>query len=339
MKTVPIMPKKQENGVIRICKLASDNVAIPVVNAVLDVKPAGSVCVITKTNETALSMVGLLHQNGVHARKIQSSNGFYLCDLAELRDFITDVSANEDSYVITDENWQNAKYNLNHKYEASRDLPGALRLIQDFEETNKAKYKSDFKQFVYESKLEDFTSASENTVLVSTIHQTKGREFDNVFLALGQISGLNDVVKRELYVAVTRAKKNLYIVYHGNYFEYIHAENLQRTSDDTNYPLPAQISFQLSHRDVKLGYFAHWRQEIDSLISGRELSVRDTGCFVGSKEILKFSSAFCDQIDALHAKGYAPAKATVRHVLFWKGKDSAEELKIFLPDVEMEKIR
>jgi len=31
-KTIPIKPKKEENGKISICKLSSENIAIPVVN-------------------------------------------------------------------------------------------------------------------------------------------------------------------------------------------------------------------------------------------------------------------------------------------------------------------
>ena len=42
-----------------------------------------------------------------------------------------------------------------------------------------------------ESKLEDFIS-EQATIFVSTIHQTKGREFDNVYLVISENKGLND---------------------------------------------------------------------------------------------------------------------------------------------------
>jgi len=39
-------------------------------------------------------------------------------------------------------------------------------------------------------------------------------------------------------------------------------------------------------------------------------------------------------MDALKAKGYLPIKATIRHIVFWQGKDSDNEIKIILPDIE-----
>jgi len=338
MKSTPIMPKKNENGNMSICKLISNNIKIPVVNSVLKIKPAGSTCIVTRTNEEALNITGLLVKNGISARQIQANNDFNLYNLVELRDFINDINANDESHAITDESWQNAKLNLAKKYKDSNNLPDAQKLISDFEETNnKTKYKSDFKQFVYESKLEDFISASGNSVLVSTIHQTKGREFDNVFLALNSFNDINDENKRKIYVAITRAKQNLYIFYNGNYFENIDVEAIQKTSDSNNYLSPEQISLQLSHKDVVLGYFAHRRKEIDSLVSGKELAIHDTGCYYKDKQVLKFSTNFCEQLNNLKAKGYSPARAIVRHIVFWQGKDLEEEIKIILPDIEFKK--
>ena len=241
--------------------------------------------------------------------------------------------------MITDEIWQNAKNKLCKKYKDSGDLPGILKLIKDFEETtNKTKYKSDFRQFVRESNLEDFLLETEGSVFVSTIHQTKGREFDNVFLAFSRFPKMDDETRRTIYVAITRAKQNLYILYNGDYFEKISLENTQRTFDSNDYPAPGQINMHLSHKDVFLGYFASRKKEIDSLVSGKTLSVNGTGCFYDGRQILKFSSKFCGKIAELKTKNYIPVKATIRHVVFWQGKDKEEEVKIILPDIEFSKM-
>lgn len=80
-------------------------------------------------------------------------------------------------------------------------------MIRDFEEVNnKTKYKSDFKQFVRESKLDYLASQTDASVFVSTIHQTKGREFDNTFLVLSPFVKMGDEQFRAVYVALTRAK-------------------------------------------------------------------------------------------------------------------------------------
>jgi ATP-dependent DNA helicase RecQ len=333
LKTTPIIPKKNENGKISICKLFSENITIPVVNMIQKIKPSGSTCIIVRTNEEALNIAGLLNKNGINSRKIQTNDDFDLYNLAELRDFIDDIGR-DDSYVITDEIWRQAKDSLNNKYKDSNNLPGALKLIDDFGETNnRIKYKSDFKQFVRESRLEDFISAQEGSILVSTIHQTKGREFDNVFLAFSRFYDTDDAKKREIYVAITRAKQNLHILYNGSYFDKINVDNIEKTTDKGNYPVPEQISLQLSHSDVALGFFAFRQKEINSLVSGKELLICGTGCSLGKSQVLKFSKKFINEIEKLKANGYFPTKAIVRHVVFWQDKDTKEEIKIILPDI------
>ena len=334
-KTVPIMPMKKENGIINISKLTSNNIETPVVNAVLSIDLKGSTCIITRTNEEALNIAGLLLKNGVSARQIQTNNDFNLYNLVELRDFINDINLHFESCTITDDIWQNAKKNLIIKYEDSSNLIDVIKLINDFEETNnKTKYKSDFKQFIYESKLEDFLSTSGNTILVSTIHQTKGREFDNVFLALSDFKNINDEKKREIYVAITRAKENLHVLYNGNYLDNIRVENMKIMADNNFYPESTQISMHLSHKDVFLDYFASVQYDVDSIISGCELEINDKSCFYNKKQVLKFSSKFCEKIEYQKKKGYSLTRVFVKHIVFWKGKDMEKEIKIILPDVE-----
>ena len=58
------------------------------------------------------------------------------------------------------------------------------RCIAQFEQTNKSKYFNDFKEFVFESSVEDFCDVSGADVVVSTIHKAKGREFDDVYMLI-----------------------------------------------------------------------------------------------------------------------------------------------------------
>jgi len=65
--------------------------------------------------------------------------------------------------------------------------------------------------FIRESKLEDFLGDDGETIFVSTIHKAKGKEFENVFIMLENCDLSSDEKKRPLYVAMTRAKQNLFI--------------------------------------------------------------------------------------------------------------------------------
>ena len=338
LKTTPIAPVKKELGTISVCKLRSVNLAEPVVNAVLDLKPSGSTCIAARTNEEALNIAGLLLKNGIPAQQIQTNSDFNLYNLVEIRAFVDDIDAADSGYTISDELWQAAKLRLSDKYSASGDLPGVFRLLRDFEETNSGtKYISDLKQFIRESKLDDFISGSNDSILVSTIHQTKGREFDNVFLAYNRSSVMNDETKRAVYVAITRAKQNLHIFSNGSYFDKIKAENYTISYDDTAYDAPSLVCIQLSHTDVALSFCSYRRREIDTLRSSQELPVTEEGCYLGDNLILKFSAKFRAQIKELQEKGYALVRAEVRHVVFWQGKDMDNEIKIVLPNVELQK--
>jgi len=375
LKKQPIKPVSRENGLIYIHKLASENTVIPVVNAVIGARPPGSTCVAAWTNEEVMNIAGLLLQSGVPARQIQSNNGFNLYDLVEIREFISyiadpdgnhsvseddyeifdcdeaifdgDYAPSENIYTITDEAWSAAKSRLTSKYASSADLPGVLEMLNDFEKVNnKTKYKSSLKQFIRESKYDDFITASSDPlspgqsneiVLVSTIHQTKGREFDNMYITYNRRTVPDDKTRRALYVALTRAKKNLNIFCCSDLFDRIPAEQCYTTRDDTDYGAPSLITVQLTHKEVNLGYFKYRRREIDKLISGQTLSVAETGCFAGDIQVLKFSASFCSQLGELKEKGYTPSKAVIRHIVYWQGQDMENEIKIILPDFELRK--
>lgn len=65
----------------------------------------------------------------------------------------------------------------------------------------------------------------------------------------------DDEKKRQLYVAMTRAKSKLTIHLNGRYLNRIRAENLIMLEDTANYQLREKLAMQLSHRDVWLDYF------------------------------------------------------------------------------------
>ena len=72
---------------------------------------------------------------------------------------------------------------------------------------------------MHESKLEDFFQNENGDVVVSTIHKSKGREFDEVFMMLDKVNIDTDACKRKLYVGMTRAKRGLHIFYNNKEFD------------------------------------------------------------------------------------------------------------------------
>ena len=79
-------------------------------------------------------------------------------------------------------------------------------MISEFEKVNTySKYRTDLEEFIKESQFEDFYTDDRETIFVPTIHKSKGREFNSVWLLLNHTVLRDDSERRKLYVGMTRA--------------------------------------------------------------------------------------------------------------------------------------
>jgi len=339
LKHTPIMPVQGDNGSIRLVRYRSDNLIVPLVDQILAAGLAGTTAVLTKTNEEALQITGLLVRNGMRAKLIQTNEGFSLYNLLEVRYFLNLLKMPAGIYMISDNDWANAKRELAERFGGSLNLGLCMNMIKDFEATHPThKYKSDLEIFIRESKLEDFFDENAETIYVSTIHKAKGREFDNVFLMLDRFNIGPAEAKRQLYVAMTRAKRNLSIHYNGHYLNTIKTEGLKAVDDNKTYLPPPQLAVQLSYTDVWLDFFRSCQSLILQLKSGDELKVDgDCCCNAKGQPIIKFSQKFMKQIEAMKQNEYVPKTAIIRFIVYWQREDSEYEIKILLPELYFER--
>lgn len=339
LKETPIIAYSNENGLIKVIKYSSAHLIEAVVRNLLSTELKGTTCVLTHTNYEALQITGLLLHRGLSAKLIQSNEGFSLYNLIEVRYFINQLNISEDSYIITEDNWKAAKIKLWDHFKESTAIDICINLIKDFELSNpKKKYPSDFNVFVKESKPEDFVNATGETIFVSTIHKAKGKEFDNVFLMLNSYTPDNDSKKRELYVAMTRAKQNLTIHLNGNYLDDISCENIERINDDFQYNHSNILLIHLSHKDIWLDYFISRQHLISKLLCGDELIVSKDGCSDQNGNcILKFSNSFKEKIMEYEHNGYQLSESKINYLVYWQKEESENEILIVLPELKFKK--
>ena len=341
LKSHEIVAVSKETGNIKIVKHRSEQLITPIVNDIINTGLSGSTCVLTKTNDEALQIAGLLIRQGFHAKLIQSNDSFNLYNLYEIRYFLFCMNLGDDTFVISDEVWQKARADLVKRFSRSTKLDICIKMIKDFEDANpKRKYKSDFEVFLRESRLEDFISGKIDTILVSTIHKAKGKEFDNIYLMLNRLQLNDDSGRRGLYVAMTRAKNNLTIHLNNHILDNVLTKDIQFLKDNTTYPPQEHVVLQLSHKDVWLGFFnGRYRQNlIKHLQSGDALIVEDNTCYnKNRKEILKFSKSFVKKLEELKSRGYTVKDAVVHFILFWTHEETDKEIKIVLPEIRMVK--
>jgi ATP-dependent DNA helicase RecQ len=338
LKETPIVAKQTDIGNVKLVRYQNANLITPLVQDLLTTVLAGTTCVLTKTNDEALQITGMLLKNGMQAKLIQNNEGFSLQNLLEVRFLLNEIDMGDDVKIISDEVWVNAKSEMRKKFQQSSKLDVCNNLIRQFEETNsKRKYKSDLEVFIRESKLEDFYNENGETIFVSTIHKAKGKEFDNVFIMLENFSPTTEEAKRQLYVAMTRAKRNLAIHLNGDYLENIIAENLVRVDDKETHLPPNELAIHLSFKDVWLDYFITRQHIVSQLTSGDALTINGDEC-INSKgqSVLKFSKQFLNIIETQKQKGYHLKKAKVNFIVFWKKEGSEQEFLIILPALQFD---
>lgn len=338
LKDLPIVPNRKYPGRLKIVRHHGAHLEIPIIQDVLSSKLNGTTAILTKTNIEAINIVGLLCKEDIPAKLIQSNDGFNLINLAEIRFFIEML--HPQSAVIEEDEWENAKRELYDKFRRSDKLDICHRLLKAFESVNpKTRYMSDFESFVSESSLEDFMDANSSTIFVSTIHKVKGKEFDNVFLLLENFIPDDDEKKRQLYVAVTRAKDNLSIHTNSAWIDSYLVNGTEYSLDRKEYPPLSEMTLMLSLRDIWLDDCARNQQAICRLCAGDELAVQNDMLLESGRNVaVRFSRKFKDRYCQLKSQGFVMYRSEVNFLIWWKGQDKPDEILIPLPKIYLKKI-
>ncbi len=340
MKQTPILSMSKDEGTVVVTHHASHIMFQRVVSDLLRQRNSGTISVLTHTNEEAVILVALLRKHGLRSKLIQSMDGFRFWNMAEVRLFLKYIERDTHTPIVTDEVWNEAKRKTFQAYATSSSLPYLKRCIELFEKINKAKYLTDFKELVFESTTEDFCDTSDADVVVSTIHKSKGCEFDDVYMLVSQPQHVTDSEMRSYYVGMTRARKRLFIYTNSTLFDRLPADIHQ--VDQTPYVFPDEVMLQLSHKDVNLGFFKSRKKEILSLRSGEKLCFANNLLYVPNNQqpVAQLSQKMQAELAQWASKGYLVSSATIRFIVAWKPKDAPKDEKeyaVLLLDLELKK--
>ena len=286
-----------------------------------EINVQGSTAILTRTNEETMQVAYELEQRGLHATVAQSMGGFRFGNLAEVRYFLKQLKqlGKNDDISITKEIWQAAKQRTLDTYATSTCLSIMQHFFTDFEITHKTYYRSDLREFIFESDIEDFIVSDDKSVFVSTIHKAKGREFDNVYL-LSSIPDVRDVEDmRAYYVGLTRAKRNLFLV----------------TNPPIDYSL---ISIALNMHDVILNFFNGRKEIVLRLRSGDSLQYNEGFLLNGQGiNVATLSASGKEKLKAWTNKGYKVTGAKVSYTLAWRPENYETEYAVCLANIVLSK--
>ena len=344
--------KHDERGDVRFTMHMTETYEQAIVRELLEKKAEGTTCILTFTNQDALILAAMLRRSGQKARLIQSNEGFPLGDLAEFHSLL-EIFRKSREAIITDEAWEEAKDRLTCEYINSKCLPILKNCLSVFESEYPTKYVSDLENFITESRIEDFSegiaagqkdsAGSSQNIIVSTIHKSKGHEYDNVYISLKDMRQLTDNERRAVYVALTRAKKNLSVHFCNSQPLGFRTKTAHYMIDRNSYEEPYELMMQLSHKDVFLGFFKNKAKVIRNLYSGQRLNISGeylSAALNGNEvKVAKFSENFRKRVFELAAEGYVPSKAQVRFIVYWRYEETEDnetvrkEIPIVLPDI------
>ena len=337
MKTAPIVAVRQDEGVVEVVQHVGDHMEQPLVDQIASGERQGSCCVLTNTNDEALRIAALLRRHSVRCRLIQSMDGFRFGDLAEVRYFLRQIERGLTSPVVNDDLWELSKEAVLRTYEGSDTLEAMRRFFATFERVSRTKYFSDLTEFVLESSIEDFCPDGGNELFVSTIHKAKGREFDTVYMYVTDNRAVNEDYLRQLYVGITRAKRQLFVHCNNSLFNRLGIADYRY--DPVCYGIPDTITVRLTHRDVFLDYFKDKKSLLLALRSGDKLCFSD-GVLRNPEgmPLAKLSYKQEQELNHWRQQGYEVVEARVRYVVAWHPKDlpaDQPDVAVLLADLHL----
>ena len=339
MKKAPISANNLENGNIIVTKHIDTDLIKPIVDQICNERLDGSTCVLTRTNDQASIVSGLLNRCGIKATLIQENSELRLFNFCEMRAFLDDISGEKKESVISEKQWENCIESFIEKNKRNPNFELLIKPLRAFDKDNpKVKYLSDFETLLKESSFDDYIG--NDKFIVSTLHKSKGREFDNVYILYDEDKIDSDDEKRLLYVGMTRAKKYLSIHTRLNCFNYFGIDNYTLKNDYNDYDLPNSLTYIFNHTMINLGYFEFTQHSIEGINIDDMMNISESDKLTfKNRKILKFSKKGTKIIEKLYSQGYEIVYAKVRFKLYWYNKAKEEQLIIVLPELEFEKRR
>ena len=251
------------------------------------------------TNEEALKLAHLLKKAWYNDVQIALKDKWYTLDLSlEFYDF---VNAFKDLNEIKREDIKEVYETLKIKYWENRNIKNLWIAVEDLLESYKKIYYTDIVDFFKWIKESDLSKQSK--IIISTLHQAKGREFDSVILMFDEnywwnSFNENDAIRRLIYVGITRAKNNLIILWKQSFTFFNELYRIIPNKEETNVINSWDWSFLdlvtwLS--DVVLWYNHKFNLNNDYLPIWTPLEYSPEGLSYDWKIVIKFSRKFKEQ--------------------------------------------
>lgn len=352
MKSEELIPaKKTLEAKLSLTKYDGKYMYLPLVKTIAQSNLEGTKAVLVRTNYEALLVSTQLEELGIRTRLLAGFEGFSMSLLSEVRWFSNLLEQNvNESGLIFENDWSYCLEQFQMKYASTPHYKTCSEIFNKFHQFYPdKKLLPDWRDFIREIKMEDAIHGDRKSVIVSTMHKSKGKEFDHVWLLVDRYETITNESKRLLYVACSRAKTSLNIHTNIDFFDDISVDGMTREHYRGELDPPRYYELILNHRDVNLNSQKYSRalNTIQDLLTG-DLLQSDTVIFAANEapglasarggNVLLFSREFIEnRLDSFVANGYTLVSARVEYLVYWYDKDEDKEYKIVLPRLRFER--
>lgn len=340
LKEGNLVAKSNETGMIGIYNYTCDNLITPLVKVIQESGELSDTAILTQTNEDVSMIYACLNQIGIPAFQGSSEIDFRVKDMEEISYFTDRLRKMAHEREIPTDLWLSFRSEIIKRYGSTKHIDQALAVIDRFRETYKHLFYREWVNYILEMHINDFNSAG-NGITVSTIHRSKGREYGTVYLMVKNYDFKIDDNLRLLYVAVTRAKRNLIIISNTDFFATFADENAKIKKDNHKYDEPQNISINLNYSMVNLGFFKNDRvvKTLENIHSGTSLKYKESDhtFYMQDRHACMMSKSGKSMLDSWLDQGFIVKEAEAEYVVNWYCKDDKKTYPVVLPKINMVK--
>tara|TARA_R110002033_G_scaffold167528_1_gene206728 strand:+ start:3029 stop:7843 length:4815 start_codon:yes stop_codon:yes gene_type:complete len=352
LKTLELEPiDKSLESNIKLIRYRASHLEKSLAERVVQDNYNGTRAILVRTNKQALMLNTFLKELGQKTRLITGLEGFSLDHLFELRTFTNHLKQNiNDAGLIFNNQWDEAKAYFITEHNLSIHFKICLDIIEKFDlNFNKQKQIIDWYAYIREIKMEDAIDADSNVIIIATMHKSKGKEFDHVYMLLEDYDFSKIESKRVVYVGCSRAKLSLQIHCNTDFFDEFENNQLSIEKFKGLTEQPKYFELILGYKDIYLGSqkYARTANAISTLKSGDVLK-KDTVQFTTNlaiglakedhRNVLLFSQAFMtEKYDVFLNDGYQLLNGNVEYLVYWYDVKEDKEYKVVLPKLRFEK--
>ncbi len=322
-KKEKLYSNSSKNGSVKIVSYPNaKSLVAPLVELIKKEENYDNIAILAYTNDEVMQIYSLLLENEIEAKYVIEREKFELKNMVELVEYCNVL----DSFLLDETSYKEEYFNkafqtLQERYSKSSNLKLLEKIVARFLGESDYYYISQWESYIYEIKLEDFESYKKS-IVVSTIHKSKGMEFEKVYLLVNE-NPSDDEDKRLYYVGMTRAKYELNILRIGNeinskkkYVDYF--------LDIKSYFLNNKVfTHEMSLKDISLGFdvdFSYSKNDFfasDSLIIEKRPKFNNL-CIVHNNRILAtFSGSFQAILDLKFKENYKVQTVELKYVVVW----------------------